>query len=1055
MRRRFMFASALASLTILAPAAMAQREITDEVTTPLATSTAGTGGGADNIVISSSGRVVLTSAATAVTLDSNNTVENQGEISITTDDDNAVGVHLVGGNTGTFTNSGRIIIESDTVAADDDDNGNIDGPYGLGSNRVAILVDGAAVFTGDIIMTGGSSIVVRGDDSSGLRILSGLDGNVTHSGRINVFGANSRAIDIRSNVSGDVILGGTMTSDGANSSAVAIDGDIGGRFILSGSLLSTGYRFPGVPNADAIANFDAGEDDAQSGSALRISGNVANGILLTGPTDDVPNINASGVRVRGSAPAMLVAPTATSGNIVIGEVIIPAVADDPATTEDESQPQQNLGYSLINRGGIVASGDLDFINVTGMRIAGDAGFTATLSNGIQNRGAIQTSARDATATSVSFGSGAIVPVFQNINEIAATTTGALGTAVGLHVEAGASLPYLENVQRLTASAFLGGSAIVIRDESNTLALIENAGVITATHTDVTEGNQPAWVAVAADLSASTIDTTFRQYRRAGDDEDKPIVTVGDVLFGSGNDHMMVEAGATSGAISFGDGADMLTISGGATVAADISDSDGDLLIQVDNAELDFGSGTNTTIREARFGDGSTIRFQVDHVNGVAARVNATGDVTFQAGSRISSTLTNLIGDGATYVVLTANNLVIEEAISTLQQTTAPYLYNVTLDRDPADANSLVLTLSRRTAGELGMNANQSAAYAAAYAGWQDNETLGAAFAALQTQQDFFNAYNQLLPEYAASAIQFALASNDSAIGALANRLEAVRRSPDETGGLWIQEFGYFADRGGSQFGPGYRGQGIGLAVGYDQPVGPLDALGFNLVGAASEISEADGVDKPMSAITAQFGVYAGANIGGFDLDLYGGVGGDWFEHDRRVLVGTFDAQPSAEWTGYHVASSARLGRNFTAGRYFFRPSVSVDYLSLFESSYEETGGGAGIDLIVDDRESSSMSATGMLTLGATFENPDSWWAPHVRLGYRNEFASDEVETLARFNGYNDTFTLRSEQMPGSGFIFGFGIGAGSGYSTFSFAYDADVRDDFIRHTARLVMRLVF
>ena len=46
-------------------------------------------------------------------------------------------------------------------------------------------------------------------------------------------------------------------------------------------------------------------------------------------------------------------------------------------------------------------------------------------------------------------------------------------------------------------------------------------------------------------------------------------------------------------------------------------------------------------------------------------------------------------------------------------------------------------------------------------------------------------------------------------------------------------------------------------------------------------------------------------------------------------------------------------------------------------------------------------------------------------------------------------------MPGSGFIFGFGIAAGSDYSTFSLDYDADVRDDFIRHTARFVIRLVF
>ena len=79
----------------------------------------------------------------------------------------------------------------------------------------------------------------------------------------------------------------------------------------------------------------------------------------------------------------------------------------------------------------------------------------------------------------------------------------------------------------------------------------------------------------------------------------------------------------------------------------------------------------------------------------------------------------------------------------------------------------------------------------------------------------------------------------------------------------------------------------------------------------------------------------------------------------------------------------------------------------------------------------------------------------MRVGFRNEFADSNAETTASFADYDQTFTLRSQSMPGSGAIFGFGIAAGSGYSTFSFDYDADVRDDFIRHTARLVMRMVF
>ena len=97
----------------------------------------------------------------------------------------------------------------------------------------------------------------------------------------------------------------------------------------------------------------------------------------------------------------------------------------------------------------------------------------------------------------------------------------------------------------------------------------------------------------------------------------------------------------------------------------------------------------------------------------------------------------------------------------------------------------------------------------------------------------------------------------------------------------------------------------------------------------------------------------------------------------------------------------------------------------------------------------------MLTAGARFTSNDSWWAPHIQAGFRNEFTSAATQTDAQFVNYDTTFTLRSQQMPGTGFIFGFGVSAGSGYSVFSLDYDADLRQDFIRHTARLVMRMVF
>ncbi|WP_339747142.1 autotransporter domain-containing protein [uncultured Maricaulis sp.] len=1059
MRRRFMFASALVSLTVAAPAAFADREVTTEITDPIATSTSGTGGGADNIVITSSGRVTRTTVGTAaVTLDSDNSITQGGVVSVTTDTDGGVGVHIVGGNTGSFTSTSQIQVLSATSPTDADNDGDLDGPGAIGGNRVAILVDGAAVFTGDILLSSTNQIIVRGNDSAGIRVLTGIDGSIVSSGRVSVTGDRSAAFDIQSDISGDLTIGGTVNGTGEATVGVSVAGDVGGAISLTGNIITTGYRFIARPSAEYLLQLDA-DDLRLGGSAFRLSGSAAGGLYIAGPTTDTPGVANAQINVRGDAPAVHI--LAGASDIVLGEVVIPAIADNPDTVDvDESQAAQHLGYSFVIRGTVSSSGDLDGIDATSIRVEGGAGTTATLSGGLLNDGLIDSVAYGipgaaATATSVSLGSGAIIPVFSNVGDIRASAFGTAAVARGLLIESGASMPSLVNENLIFANALAGASAVAVRDLSGSLTSVVNSGIISTLYAAPTSADPTAYETVALDLSHATTDTTVRQYRRANAAETDTVSIIGDVLFGSGDDTLQVESGTVTGALSFGNGADRLIVSGGSTVSGALSDSDGDLAISVDNATLSLGSATNTTIREARFGDGAVLRFQVDHDLDIAAHVDATGTVTFEAGSRITSTLTNLIGEGASYVILTADSLVIEEALSVLQDTTAPYLYEAALNFDPNDSNTLTLTLQRRTAEQLGMNAGQASAYEATYATWQDNAELGAAMASLTTQRDFFQAYDQLLPEYAASAIQFALATNDSAVGALANRLDAVRRSPDDTGGLWVQEFGYYADRAGTSFGPGYRGHGIGIAVGFDQPFGPFYAAGVNFVGSASEISEVDGFDQPMSAVSGQLGVYTASRMGGVDLDVYAAAGFDSFEHNRRVLIGAFDASPSASWNGYHLAGSARAGRDFTTGNYFLRPSVSVDYLGLYESGYTETGGGSGVDLIVSNRDSTSFSATAMLTAGARFTSNDSWWAPHIQAGFRNEFTSAATQTDAQFVNYDTTFTLRSQQMPGTGFIFGFGVSAGSGYSVFSLDYDADLRQDFIRHTARLVMRMVF
>ena len=140
----------LASTAVLALAAPAAAEnISTAVTQPVRTSTIKSGG-PDAITITSSGSVKPASG-TAVTMDSNHAVTNQGAIAIT-NSDGAIGILAQAGTSGDIVNSGTITIDESYSPSDTDNDGDIDGPYALGTNRSGIRTAGG--HTGKIVNSG-------------------------------------------------------------------------------------------------------------------------------------------------------------------------------------------------------------------------------------------------------------------------------------------------------------------------------------------------------------------------------------------------------------------------------------------------------------------------------------------------------------------------------------------------------------------------------------------------------------------------------------------------------------------------------------------------------------------------------------------------------------------------------------------------------------------------------------------------------------------------------------------------------------------------------------
>ena len=1069
----------------------------------------------EDVTIENEGTITIDTTGPALVLNSNNNIINSGSITIE-DVNNAIGVSLEGGENRNYTQSGSINVNETFEVASTDSDPATDGPFAEGSGRTGILISGSSPFEGNVELTSTSSINIEGTDSFGINLTNtsinqeGLIGDLFTGGAITVRGARSTAININSGITGDFTNTGTINGQGEDIKGINIEADIQGGFVNSAGVSVTGYRSLGRPTISESFSSNSreqitAEDLFQAGSAITIRANISEGIHFDDGINDVLDDNGnqtfdsdgnvirssdtpSTVVQNGSAPAILIGDTENS--ILIGSV---AQISDPNDPLYES----NLQYSFVNQGGIQSNGLYDDIDATALSIN-----NAILSQGINNTGQMTATAyvapqelTDSDGNSLTPGDGqarvivlstnTIADTLDNSGVILASSSEAIDLvyndltnvlpsrhvlATAIDIDTTSTLNEINNTGSIS-SVLVGrqGTAYAIRDQSGSLSSVTNTGTIGAvgTTSDPTGNESINFTLVAIDASQNTDGFTFMQSRAIEDNSSSNFTPAdpnifGDIRLGIGNDWVGSSAGNIRGDIDFNLGDDSFYLTGGSFFQGAINNQDGLILGVSDNSTMALTEAEIISITSASFDGTSTFSPVLNGNDGTSSTLQASGNVVFETGATIVPTLTNVVGiNQAAFTVASAGGQLTVGDLATLSSSETPFLFNTSYD---VVGNDLVITLQLRDSSELGLDQVQSSAYAPAIQALRNNSELGDAFANITTEREFNSAFNQVLPEFSAAARQFVLANVDGAIGAVANHLDSVRRSPDKPGGAWLQEFAYFADRSLSGLSEQYRGAGFGISTGLDTSLGPFHAVGVNLGFASTEIEDVLGIDEPLDVITIQGGAYAGWASGSLGIETYLGGGFNDFEQNRRVRINSYSGEAQGDWSGVHINSSARIGYDIDINdKYWIRPTLSLDYLRLSEKSYTETGD-KGIALDVDKRTSESGSATAMFNLGAKFQGKRTWIKPSIRLGYRYELINNPVKTSYRYANLtnsageifnSDTAQLQSLLFPDSGFIIGLSVAAGSIYSSIGFDLDSEVREGFIRHTGRVVVRLLF
>ncbi|MBB4083445.1 autotransporter outer membrane beta-barrel domain-containing protein [Brevundimonas lenta] len=1050
---RILLATAVAIAPLLAASgAMAEVVISTTRTTPITTSNA-TGSGADSIRLATNGAINVSSGA-AVTVDSShNFTMDGGTVTMASAADGSTAV-LVNPGVTTTLNIGSAIVVSDTIGdyTDTDNDGDVDGDWATGSGRYGVRYAPGGTVTGDLLIGQGGSITVDGNASYGISLESNLTGRLLNRGNIRVFGDDTVGIRTTGAISGDFMNVGGVLARGEDATAISVGGDVAGRLSLQGDINVTGYRYTTRGSQAFIDKLDP-NDLLQAGPAVIVAADVGGGIVIDRPpadavatnpdedNDGVPDAaeNIGAVTIFGEAPAIQIG--SESRGITIGVV----------GTGDNA-------FGFINRGAINGNGVYDGIDANGV-VVGNTGQTVQLNGGFRNESTITTLSAEGQSTAVRLGDGASTPLISNTGTITAGVTGdvATATATAIRIDDDAVVPALNNNGSIVAVASGGVSSVTaVLDLSGTLTSITNTksiqasvtpnlstGALTGTATAIDVRNNTSGVTVLQNGITGTPSATNPDSDGDGVPNDNEPVMVGNVLLGSGADLFDIRNGTVTGDISFGGGADTLSISGGAVVTGALSDSGGDLAINIANGTLDARQTAAMNVTSMNIGGDGTLIVSVDPETTTNTGFIVSGTATLADGASLGMRFNSLLQDPTErFTLIDAGTLNLGNVDLSSVAENSPFLYVVQAGADVP--NGLVYAdVRRRTAEEAGMIPVEASMYDSFYTalGIDGAENIRDAFLAQTGRDDFINLYEQLLPDHSGGPLVSLASGVDAVTRALTGRNAAA--APGETS-AWVQEINFYADKERTDT-YGFRSEGFGVAGGVERGTG-LGALGFSVAFTSSDLEDPEAeAEEVLSASLLELGLYWRAQGQYWTTWARAAAGYASFESERRLVGAGLNLTTTSDWNGLTLAAAAGASYEREFGRFSVRPEIYAEYFSLSEDGHSEEGGGDGFDLEIDDRDGHLFSATAAINVSMAM-GETSWLRPELRLGWRQNLSVDPGETIARFrNSTGPDFILSPDTIEGGGPIVGFRLNVGNELGMLSVSADAEMLDNYVRY----------
>jgi len=1003
--------------SVALPALADDLVLTGTPTTPVATKTAANST-PGNITVSTDTVLSINATGAAVTIDSDNSVTNSGNIQNPFAGGGAIGLHILGGTTGSYSQESNGFM-------------NITGG---GTGNYGILLDGAAPFTGTIEMKSGSVLVSHGTDASAIAIKAPLIGDLKLNGVINGIDPGATGVLVTAPITGSVTTG-----------SVVFLGAHGNSFEYSPTLV-----------------------DAVTGSAVAIGASITGGYLNAGPVDlsDSTSTPAASLQNSSTAPTMVIAPSvagAAAGNITIG------------LREGDAF---NGSFSVINRGNVANRENDPGLSTVGIRIgersATNPPYTVTLTGGLYTRATVSASAESdnfnastaaavpTDATGIEIGAGAILldggsragqvqdgstvgsivldagassandfykglsviwngeerlitaydgatkiatigafngsdsafsgtpgtgqdfkvksAAFRNDGQILGYMNGTeSGIVTGVMIQPFASVPSFINQGTIKAEAYSirsstsGLTAYGLRDLSGTLTEITNLGVILAQSGYNPTGINPVPLddgsqkGVGVDLSAGLLDQNFINY------------------------------GQVTGDIYFGHGTNLLTIEGASSGVSGVVRATGNGTLDILLSEKGTG-GTwltySSQVRNVDVGQNGQVVFLLTKTGSSVTAISATGNVNFAQGSAISVLPGSFLADGVYSLITAGGNLHFDDPAAATAFN-VPYLFHATLSTDSnagvvADGKDLKMTIARKSVAELGLQGNSAGIYDSLAAAALNDDSYGAALMSLTSADQVQTALNASVPDVAGGVRALVVSLTDQATGMIASRQRALLTAPvgsrDEFR-FWGQEFYNNVQQDDSTAQPGFGGAGQGLSVGAEWGKLNSGRYGAGLTFFSSQEIELHPRDTKTNGDWAMASLYSAWRLDNFFFAPQINAGAGDMRSRRTIIAGAIARSATAAWQSQMAAGGFTSGYILDFGNFQLIPTIALDGLYLRDSAYSE-GSAGGMGVALDAKNQKSVRGFAGIIGQGNFNYDQGILMPQIVAGYSREFMND-------------------------------------------------------------------